>query len=124
MKKNKKKGFTLIELMTVVIIVGILASVAVPLYRGQVKRAMAAEGAALLGSVRTAERVYYAEHGKYTDDKTKLGIDTTGNKYFKDYTITLTGGGTGFIATTTGEGDAAGITVSIDQDGNLTYSGI
>jgi len=114
----------LIELMTVVIIVGILAAIAVPLYRGNVKRSMAAEGAALLGSVRTAERVYYSEHGRYTDDKTQLGIDTTGNKYFKDYTVTLSGGGTGFTASTTGTGDATGITVTIDQDGNLTYSGI
>jgi prepilin-type N-terminal cleavage/methylation domain-containing protein len=124
MRKNRKKGFTLIELMTVVIIVGILAAIAVPLYRGQFKRAMAAEGAALVGSVRTAERVYYSEHGKYTDDKTKLGIDTTGNKYFKEYTVELTGGGTGFRASTTGTGEAEGITVTIDQDGILTYEGI
>jgi len=60
MLKNKK-GFTLIELMVVVIIVGILAAVAVPLYTGHVKKAMASEGVALLGSVRTAELAYLAQ---------------------------------------------------------------
>ncbi|MFN4227958.1 MAG: type IV pilin protein, partial [Candidatus Ratteibacteria bacterium] len=108
----------------------ILAAVAVPLYRGQVKRAMASEGAALLGSVRTAERIYFAEHNKYLEvtngggANDPLGIDTTGNKYFKTYTVTVGAGGTTFTATTTGTGDATGITVTIDQDGNLTYSGI
>ena len=93
MKKNGKKGFTLIELMVVVIIVGILAAAAVPIYRGQIKRAIAAEGEALLGSVRTAELVYYSEHGKYLDvdeggdEDDPLGIDATKNRYFKSYSV-------------------------------------
>jgi len=97
MKKNRKKGFTLIELMVVVIIVGILAAVAIPIFRGQTKRAIASEGEALLGSVRTAELTYYAEHGEYLDvsdggdpDTDPLGIDASKNRYFKSYSVTGT----------------------------------
>ncbi|HOJ39524.1 MAG TPA: prepilin-type N-terminal cleavage/methylation domain-containing protein, partial [bacterium] len=71
-----KRGFTLIELMVVVIIVGILAAVAIPLYRANVRKSMASEGAALLGAVLTAERTYYAEHGTYTTSITD--VSTTG----------------------------------------------
>lgn len=89
MSRNKRSGgFTLIELMTVVIIVGILAIVAIPLFKGQINRARASEGAALLGSVLTAERVYYAEHKEYTADQDELGVDGEGNKYFTTYTVT------------------------------------
>jgi len=123
-----KKGFTLIELMTVVIIVGILAAVAVPLYRAQVKKAIASEGAALVGSVRTAERVYYAEHNSYTDDADELTLETFDNKYFDwgDVTITLTGSGTGFSAEAAGRADSAadGITVTINETGDITYDGL
>ena len=128
-RKNKSKGFTLVELMVVVIIVGILAAVAVPIYRQNVKRAMASEGAALLGSVLTAERVYYAEHNTYTDDEAALGVETTGNKYFKDFTIE-SADANGFKATTIGEagGDAEGIKVKMEytNDGGavITYEGI
>ena len=101
MKKNRKKGFTLIELMVVVIIIGILAAVAVPIFRGQTKRAIASEGEALLGSVRTAELTYYAEHGSYLDvsngggEDDPLGIDASKNKYFTSYSVS------GTTATTT-----------------------
>lgn len=111
--RRSKGGFTLIELMTVVIIVGILAVVAIPLYRAQLNRARASEGAALLGSVLTAERVYYAEHSTYTSSYSDLGIDTTGNKYFtSDPTISgVTAGG--FTAVAVGSGDAATIAVTM-----------
>ena len=120
MKKflRKKRGFTLIELMVVVIIVGILAAVAVPLYRTNVRKAKATEGAALLGAVRTAERVYYAEHNEYTSDKSVLGVNTEGNKYFTDYTIN-SADEDGFEAQTDGPDN---ISLRIDERGNLEIS--
>jgi len=122
--RNSRKGFTLIELMVVVIIVGILAAVAVPIYRANIKKAAASEGAALLGAVLTAEKVYYAEHNTYTTDKADLGIDTVGNKYFKDYSISTDDATKGFTASTEGTGAAAGVTVTMTytNDGGATIS--
>ncbi|MCM8821227.1 MAG: prepilin-type N-terminal cleavage/methylation domain-containing protein [Candidatus Omnitrophica bacterium] len=129
MKKRKfiEKGFTLVELMVVVIIVGILASVAVPIYRANIKKAMASEGAALLGSVLTAQRIYYAENNTYTTTKTNLGVDTLGNKYFTDYTVS-SADANGFTATTSGTGAAAGVTVTMTYTNaagaTISYSGL
>ena len=120
---KSKKGFTLVELMIVVVIVGILASVAVPMYRTNVKKAMASEGVALMGTVRTAQRVYFAEHQTYcaSANVADLGVDTSGNKYFASFSIT-TATGAAFTATTTGTGDASSITVTIDQDGTIVQT--
>ena len=126
-RANKKHGFTLIELMVVVIIVGILAAVAIPLYRSNVKKAMASEGAALLGSVMTAERVYYAENSAYTTTQANLNVDATGNKYFTAYTVS-SADSAGFTATSSGTGGAAGVTVTMTYTNaagsSITYSGL
>ena len=60
---TSRKGFTLIELMVVVFIVGILAAVAIPIMRGRIDAAKWSEGRAAMGSIRTAARAFSAEHG-------------------------------------------------------------
>ena len=60
---KSRKGFTLIELMVVILIVGILAAVAIPIMRGRVDSAKWSEGKSGMGTIGTALRAYAAEKG-------------------------------------------------------------
>lgn len=62
-----RKGFTLIELMVVIFIVGILAAVAIPIMRGRIDAAKWSEGKAGAGTIRTAIRAMIAEKGNDYD---------------------------------------------------------
>jgi type IV pilus assembly protein PilE len=126
---REKRGFTLIELLVVVILVGLLSTLAVPIYRQNIRRAMATEGHALIGSIRTVERVYFAEHNEYTSNWADINgnVDISNNKYFTtEPTLIASGSGNGatFTATVTGSGDASGISISINHEGMITVSGI
>lgn len=72
---SKNKGFTLVELMVVILIVGILAAASIPLMRGRVDSAKWAEASATAGTIRSAVRVYFMEHN---GDKDKMK-DVTGS---------------------------------------------
>jgi len=58
---RNRKGFTLVELMVVILIVGILAAVAIPLMQGRINKAKWSEANATAGTIRTAVRAYVAE---------------------------------------------------------------
>ncbi len=64
----QRKGFTLVELMVVVLIVGILAAVSIPLLSGRIDSSKWSEGNAGAGTIRTAVRAYYAETLNFFDD--------------------------------------------------------
>jgi len=108
------KGFTLVELVIVIVIVGILSVVAVPVYKGYTKKAMATEGKALLGAVNTSQKVYFAEWGNFAASavSTVLDVNASTNKYFTTYTI---GNATnaGYTVTTAGAGGANGIALTL-----------
>jgi prepilin-type N-terminal cleavage/methylation domain-containing protein len=70
---TSRKGFTLIELMVVIFIVGILAAVAIPIMRGRIDAAKWSEGRAGAGSIRTAARALIAEKGNSFDFTTING---------------------------------------------------
>jgi len=88
LKMKSKGGFTLIELMVVIFIVGILAAVAVPLMRGRIDAAKWSEGRAIMGTIATALRAHIAEKASNFSAVPKLvelgfAADDLDGAYFK-----------------------------------------
>ena len=74
MRKTNSAGFTLIELMIVVAIIGILAAIAYPSYQDSVRKARRTDGQAMLLNVMALQERYYTDNNLYTTDMTDLGL--------------------------------------------------
>lgn len=72
--KNRQTGFTLIELMIVVAIVGILASVAMPAYQSYSVRAQVSEGLNIAGPVQSSIAEFYYNNGGFPTDNADAGL--------------------------------------------------
>ena len=111
MRRTRAAGFTLMELLIVVIIVGILASVALPQFSKMTRRARAAEGTNLVGAVLTAEWVYYQEQGGFTATVGDLLVDLPGDAN-SNFDVAISAAGPPVVVVGTGEDTAAGIVVT------------
>ena len=146
MTRNKKSGFTLVELMVVAVIVAILAAVAIPLMTGNRERAMVTEAEAALGTMRTALRAMFAQSGAYNVNLEGVTI-TAGSaataipginagdldgRFFDDDSYTISAlAATTYTLTADGDdsgaaraADVAGITVTLDHNGAFVRTGL
>ncbi|HFC4913235.1 TPA: pilin, partial [Neisseria gonorrhoeae] len=85
-----QKGFTLIELMIVIAIVGILAAVALPAYQDYTARAQVSEAILLAEGQKSAVTEYYLNHGTWPEDNTSAGVasaSTIKGKYVKEVKV-------------------------------------
>jgi type IV pilus assembly protein PilA len=96
MLKKVQKGFTLIELMIVVAIIGILAAIAIPAYQDYTIRAQVTEGLNLAGALKAAVSERYAATGTWPETLTDLGVvDAAGAETppFGKYVLSVDMGG-------------------------------
>jgi prepilin-type N-terminal cleavage/methylation domain-containing protein len=76
------KGFSLIELLIAVVIVGVLSTVGVPQYRKMVFKSKKSEAQIILGTIFTAESAFFNEYGAYGNNLRKMGASIDGSQWY------------------------------------------
>jgi type IV pilus assembly protein PilA len=124
-RRALSKGFTLIELMIVVAIVGVLAAIALPAYQGYTTRAKVSEAILALSAGRAAVAESYVQYGRMANSQTSMGIQNQQSTYVDSVSWNATSPEAGVITVTltTGAGlptGASGKTVDMTGTANGT----
>ena len=124
---HNRKGFTLIELMIVVVIIGILAALAIPRFMQTSGKAKKSEAKTVLKQLYQLERAYFQEHDAYVAGAntaalvaSSLSFDDPGADARYDYSVTVIWATFTGTATELADADGDGVaneTLTMDQDG-------
>ena len=116
--KKAQQGFTLIELMIVVAIIGIIASIAIPLYTNYIIRSQVAEGINMSSTAKVAVAEYFQTAGVFASSNTSAGLSAAAD-YTGDYVTQVeivAGGAIEISYGNTAHPDLAGAVLSMTPD--------
>ncbi len=111
--KKVQQGFTLIELMIVVAIIGILAAVAIPSYQDYTKRAHVSEGFSLASAAKTGVSEYYGSEGAWPGNNQQAGIASSASITGNAVTSVAVGANGTILITYNAKVDATNNTVTL-----------
>ena len=101
---HRKNGFTMMELMIAVVVIGILVSIAVPNYMRALERAKCSQAVKILKTLRSAQMAYYSDNASFDTNLAVIEVHAGGNFYSDnsnpDWLFTVPTGGTGLLVLT------------------------
>ena len=114
--RTGERGFTLIEIAIVLVLVGILSTMAIYVYRMMINKARMTQAKTVLGHLTKTEATYFSDHDRYTDNVSLLDFDPVKYEYY-EVSVVLLDNGMSYIGSARGVGLMDNDLWTITKDG-------